>query len=258
MQVRIFSQVVRRSMMAVIAISATCSFFSSQATAQSGGLYTDPATGIGYQKVTRTIERPVTETRMEQVTVHRPQTVLETKPQVRTVYTPVVEYQWEPRVHGRWNPFRSPTVAYHQVPRTHWEQRNDVVEQTTRRTEWVAETREVPRRIVRMERVTEDQLQPIGQVVASQQSQPAASGGSDALASRLRPLAPGERIVSSSSAPRIASNNVGRLTSDPPRRTTGQGGLQPTTLAPSTTVVLGQPLPPVTTRMSNLPLPIFR
>ena len=259
MQVRIFSSVVCRTMM-FIATSATFSLCGGFASAQSGaGYYTNPETGIVYQQVKRTVERPVTETRVEsrQQTVYRPQTVTETKPRVRTVYTPVIEYKWEPRVHGRWNPFRSPTVAYHHVPRTHWEQRNDVVQQTTTRTEWVAETRniDVPQRIVRMEREEKIDYEPVGHVAPQQASPP---GASEALASRLRPLAPNERIATSFSAPRIASSTVGRMTSDPPRRTAGQGGMRTTTLTPSNQVVHGQPLPPSSTGVANLPLPMFR
>ncbi len=257
MPVRIYSQVVCPVMMIIVA-SATATLTCHNAAAQSGaGLYTDPATGIGYQKVMRTINRPVVETRVEEKTVYRPQTVTETTPKVRTVYTPVVEYKLEPRVHGRWNPFRNPTVAYHHVPQAHWEARNEVVQHTSSRTEWVAETRSVPRQFARMETVTEEHYQPLGEVVPSRQAAPPAAN--QALASRLRPLESNERIVSSGSAPRIASNTVGQQTSDAPRRNLGQGGMRTTQLTPSPQIVHGQPLPPTSSGIANLPsLPFLR
>ena len=253
MPVRIFSQVVCPAMM-IIAASATAALSCHNASAQSGGgLYTDPATGIAYQKVMRTVTRPVVETRVEPKTVYRPQTVTECQPKVRTVYTPVVEYKWEPRVHGRWNPFRSPTVAYHNVAKARWEPRNEVVQQTTSRTEWVAETRNVPRNIARMETVTEENFEPLGEVAPLRASPP---GPSQALASRLRPLAANERIVPSGSAPRIASSTVGRTTSDPPRRNLQQGGMRTTTLEPQN--IYSQPLAPATSGIATTPsLPTF-
>ena len=148
MSARIFSRVVCRVTTLAVAATAT-TVLCSTVTAQSGaGYFTDPATGIVYQKVIKTVERPVVETKTQtqDQTVYRPQTVIETKPETRTIYTPVVEYNWEARVEGRWNPFRQPRVAYHHVPNTRWEARNHVVEKTNTRTEWVAEDRtiEVP------------------------------------------------------------------------------------------------------------------
>lgn len=254
MQVRISSQVVSRSMM--IAVAALVASTSCQEALAQAGYYKDPSSGIVYQKVTTTINRPVVEERVEsrKQTVYRPQTVTETRPSTRTVYTPVVEYQWEPRVHGRWNPFRKPTVAYHHVPHARWEQHSDVVEQTTTRTEWVAETRniEVPRKIVRMQTEREENFEPVGQVSPQQATPP---GAAPSIASRLRPLASNERVApiggstiiagSTLSAPQIASSTVGRMTSDPPRRTVSQGGIRTTDLTGQ-----GQVLPPSTGGMT--------
>ena len=90
MPVRIFSQVVCPAMM-IIAASATASLSCQNASAQSGGgLYTDPATGIGYQKVMRTVTRPVVETRIESKTVYRPQTVTECQPKVNPHFVVVI------------------------------------------------------------------------------------------------------------------------------------------------------------------------
>ncbi|TWU43109.1 hypothetical protein Q31b_21460 [Novipirellula aureliae] len=222
------------------------------AAAQTGsGYYTNPETGIVYRQVTKTIERPVVETKVNkrEQTIYRPETVTETKPETRTVYTPVVEYAWEPRMEGRWNPFKPPVVAYHHVPRTRWESRNEVVHRRSSRTQWVAETRtvEVPQQIVRMEREQKIDYEPIGRVASPPTST------ESAIASRLRPLDPNTPITPLANAiaqsptylpPRIAASTVGQMQSDPPRSpsqmgmpasdmSTGSSGGYQSTLPPS-------------------------
>lgn len=274
MKARILSKVVGRELAgAVVAIGSMS--IAATANAQTGpGYFTDPNTGIVYRKVAQTIERPVVETKMEtqEQVVYTPQTVRETKPEERVLYTPVVESTWEPRVTGRWNPFTQPTVSYHHVPRTRWEARTETVQRTQTRTNWVPETRkiDVPKQIVRMERREKVDFEPVGRV-APQATPP--GGVSEAIASRLRPLNNSERIepiggTSSYAAassygypvPRVAATTVGRMTSDPPRRTTGQGGMAATTLMPTPPAVMGQALPPTTGGgVANLPaLPFFR
>ena len=110
-------------------VSLVTSAVASAQAPSGNGLYTDPETGLVYRQVKRTIDRPVTQTRMEKQTqtVLRPETVTESRPSTRTVYTPIVEHSWEPRIHNRWNPFQRPTVAYHHVPRTRWEARSETV-----------------------------------------------------------------------------------------------------------------------------------
>lgn len=232
MHARILSRVVfKLTTLAVFSIVATslCSNASGQS---NSGYFTDPSTGIVYRKSIRTVERPVVETRVEQrqQTVYRPQTITETTPQSRVVYTPVIEYVWEPRVHGRWNPFRTPTVKYHHVPRTHWETRNEVVEHTNTRTEWVPETRTVeePQQVVRMEREEKTNYQVVGRV-STPQTNPSA-GVSTAIASRLRPLDSNTAIASMNAATRIASSDNGRNKT--------QGGMRPNDLYP-----IAPPLP---------------
>ena len=53
----------------------------------------------------------------------------------------------------------------------------------------------------------------------------------------------------------IAASTVGRLTSDPPRRSPSQGGIRPTDLYPSNGTTYGQALPPVSggTGIANMP-----
>jgi hypothetical protein len=265
---RIFSR-------AAIASFIAASFISSSATAQEAtnqDFYTDPATGVVYRKVMRTIERPVAETKVEtqNQTVYRPQTITETKPSMRTVYVPVVEHNWETRIHGRWNPFQQPTVAYHHVPTTRWEPRSETIQQTQVRTEWVAENRpvEVPRQIVRMEREQKVDFEPVGRVAPPTASHPNAD-----IAARLRPLdanqriepiggmgaAPMNAIASTYAAPRIAASTIGRMTSDPPQRSLSQAGLRAQELVPSSGTVHSQALPPAAGTGIAMPsLPMFR
>ena len=228
MSTRIFSWVVGRALPATAAMV----MFAGVCTAQNTGYYTDEATGIVYRQVTKTVEKPVVETKIEtrEQTVYRPQTVTETKPEARTVYTPVLEYKWEPRLEGRWNPFRQPTVAYHHVPTTRWEARAEVVNRTNMRTEWVAEKRtvDVPQRLVRMEREQKVEYEPVARVAPKQDP------ASTAIAARLKPLdsnTPIQPLATSApvvayQAPRIAASSVGRLASDPPRRSSSQTGMR--------------------------------
>lgn len=214
----------------------------------ASGYYTNPDTGIVYRKVTRTVETPVTETRMQKQTqtVYKPQTVTETRPVSRTVYTPIIENRWEPRVHGRWNPFVQPTIQYHAVPQTHWTSRQETIQSTQTKTQWVPENRtvEIPTQLTRIERQQKVDFEPVGKVA------PPAAAVDSAIASRLRPLAPGTKVdpvggpLGSPAAaiamappvyqpPQIAASTVGRLTSDPPRRTLSQGGLRANELVPA-------------------------
>lgn len=165
---------------------------ASTSTAQAQdqpGYYTDPSTNIVYRQVTRTVERPVVDTKIEtqEQTVFRPQTVQETRPETQTVLVPVTQYELESHVEGRWNPFRQPTVAYRSVPKTRWEARSHTVNRTATRTEWVPEKRtvEVPHRIVRMEREQKVDYEVVGRVAPPQADPNTAAA---AIASRLRPL----------------------------------------------------------------------
>ena len=272
MQGRIFSQVARgqrigKRVFLSVAV-ATCilnATYCLNARGQDQPFHTDPATGYVYRKVMKTVERPVVETTIQtkQETVLRPQTVTETKPHTRTVYTPVTQFYWEPRLEGRWNPFRQPTVAYRHVPRTHWEARSEVVNQTTRRTEWVAEhrTREVPTRLTRIERKQEVDYELVGRVAPRQQAAP--SSNAEAIASRLRPLdentrvQPMGRATPSTSIAQTTIGGVGRLASDPPRRAPGQASIPATELYPAAPAGYGQPLPTPSAGIATLPASPF-
>ena len=256
MTTRIFSSVVVRALTFSL-LTTTISVFSSNASGQgNSGYLTDPATGIVYRKVTKTIETPVVETqvRTSEQTVFRPQTITETRPHTRTVYSPVLEYKWEPRLYGRWNPFRPPTVGYQHVPHTTWEARNEVVHRTNTRTEWVAEKRtvEVPTRIVKMQREQKVDFEPVGRV---NQENLGPSAANDALASRLRPLENPSAIEPFGyNAPRVASTTV-TSSYGGSGRSSSQEGMPPTQLAPSTP---GPVTMPAGTGVATRPLPIYR
>lgn len=247
MHARIFSRVVFKLTTLAFAVITTTSLCPTASGQGGAGFYTDPDTGIVYQKVIQTVERPVVETRISQreQTVYRPQMITETTPQKRIVYSPVVEYVWEPRVHGRWNIFKRPTVKYHHVARTQWETREEVIERTNTRTEWVAEKRtiEVPQQVVRMEREERTNFKVVSRPMPTLQSNPDVSA---AIASRLRPIDSNPSIVPMNGSTRIASRNK------------IQGGLQPTNLAPS-----APPLMPSTSTTGSViasgpTAPIFR
>ena len=262
MTTRIFSSAIRGALS--LAVAAVCGV--SAHGENRPGHFTDPETGIIYRQVTRTVERPVVETRMEtrEHTVYRPQTVKETRPETKTYYTPVTEYELKPHLQGRWNPFRQPTIAYKQVAKTHWEARNQTVNRTQTRTEWVEEKRkvEVPHRVVRMQREQKVDYEVIGRAG----SQPAAPNSpSSAFASRLKPLDSSTPIVpmnrvaavpptsATVGSPPITSSTLGKMTSDPPRRSTSQGGMRTTELYPSAPTGYGRALPPVNSGMATLP-----
>ena len=206
------------------------------ATAQnSPGFFTDPATGIVYRKVTRTIERPVVETKMtqRQQTVYKPKTVTESRPTTRRTYMPVTQHRWVPKVEGRWNPFVQPRVAYHHVPETHWQAKDEVVAETKTEVKWESETQtvNVPQQTMRMAREEKIDFEPVGRV-APQLAQPPASSVSPAIASRLRPLS-----SSSNVQPMQASGgsvaNMADLAKRKHSRTNLQAGMRATELMPS-------------------------
>ncbi|MCC9599336.1 hypothetical protein LOC67_02100 [Stieleria sp. JC731] len=187
----------------------------------------DPKTGDIYRETTRQVVRPVVDERIETQTHYVPQTVKETRPEYRTSYSPVTQIKWMPYVEGRWNPFRTPTVAYRQVPITHWEARSEVVDRTTYRTQYVAEKRDVPHRITRYETNYEKDLQLVQR-------------GQDRIhsdvASRLVPMNSSSTIsnpIPSTSQTMVASNQVGRTTSAQPLRNSNQSGMRTKVLMPT-------------------------
>lgn len=214
---------------------------------------TDPATGIIYRKVHRTIERPVVQTEMkpQESTIYRPETVVEVTPETRTVYTPVVSYGWEPRVRGRWNPFVQPTLQYEQVPRTHWEARSETVERRQTRTNWVTERRrvDVPQQVVKIQREEKVDYEAVGRVAPQQAMPPnSAQSAEAALAARLRPIDAATPIapfsaIGSTNYPMVASQTL------PPypgsSRSSEQTGMRAIDLTAGSYGGYATPLPPV-------------
>ena len=86
--------------------------------------------GVTYRETRRTVQRPVSETRMEQTTrtVYRQECTSELRKTSRTWWTPVTEYCCQPYLVGRWNPFVVPYYSYRYVPRTRWCQRTEQVD----------------------------------------------------------------------------------------------------------------------------------
>jgi hypothetical protein len=219
-------------------VSCTCTL------AQEGsGYYTDPATGVVYRKVQRTIERPIVETQMrtQESTVYRPETVVTSRPESRTVYNPVVSYGWEPKMTNRWNPFSQPTIVYQHTPRTHWEARTETIDRREAVTNWVAETRkvDVPQQIVRIQREEKVDYEPVGKVGSPSQATPPNSTEA-AIAARLRPMDAGTRIdplypTTSTSGAYAASDAF---------RNPSQSGMRANELAPTPPPSYSMPLSP--------------
>jgi hypothetical protein len=260
MQLRAFSSLISLSSCTLIVslISGTMDTANHSCFAQdSSGYYTDPATGVVYRKVQRTIERPVVETQVQtqESTVYRPETVVSSRPETRTVYTPVVSYGWEPRLTNRWNPFSQPTVVYQHLPRTHWEARSETVNRQEVQTNWVAERRkvDVPQQIVRIQREEKTDYEPVGKVASPTQATPPNSAES-AIAARLRPMDGNTRIE-----PLYGTTQpIATVASTQPRNEY-QRGMRANELYPNQTPAYGTPLPPVSTGVAGLPLaPVWR
>ncbi len=254
---RILSKVVYQ-LIALVTAATSITSLTAEAPAQTG-FFTDPQTGIVYRKISRTIEKPVVETKLSQKSevVYRPHTVTETKPENRTVMTPVIEYKWKPKLTGRWNPFRPPSIRYEKVPLTTWEARTEVVHRTKTTTEWIAENRtlEIPTKTVRTSREHSVAYEPVGRLSPS--NLPAN------VAARLQPLdgntpfqnlEPPRLAVTTFAPPRIASSTISTVNSGVHTRSSTQGGMTAQELVPG-----GTSGPNNTTGIANQrPLPMFR
>lgn len=156
----------------------------------AAGFFADPATGIVYRQVRRTVERPVLEAELEkrEATVYRPEVVVEVRPETRPVREPVVSYFWEPRVINRWNPFSKPTVRYEHVPKTRWESRDETVQHRETKTVWVPESRqiEVPKSTLKIRREALLDYEAVGRLPPEPGYDTATL--SQAVATRLKPI----------------------------------------------------------------------
>jgi hypothetical protein len=110
--------------------------------------------GITYRETSRTVRRPISETRYRERerTVYREEVETESRDLYRTVHVPVTEYRWKTRWLGRWNPFVQPVPVYHLEPTTTWEPRTEVVTVPITRRTFVPENRteKVPVTVRRM------------------------------------------------------------------------------------------------------------
>ncbi|MEM9643472.1 MAG: hypothetical protein AAF989_00650 [Planctomycetota bacterium] len=257
-------------------LATTNPLTASAQSANGAGMQVDPQTGTAYVAVRETVATPVVETRMvdRRQTTYTPRTVTETRPTTRTTFYPKTQTVLEPYVANAWNPFVRNSIAYRFVPRTHWQAQTDVVQQTTTRTEYVAETKttKVPETVHRIEQRERIRHEPVGTV---RSVQPSVSPDQAALAARLRPIGSDQRVVPlgqspavaarTTSSPRIASTSVAGTSRFAGNQTYsslpyGQGGERATELVPRSNVY-GQPLPPATSGLNVAglpPLPIFR
>ncbi|TWU02032.1 hypothetical protein [Neorhodopirellula pilleata] len=218
--------------------------FQPLSAQESPGFYTDPATGIVYRQIMRTIEKPVVETKIEQrqQTVYKPKTVTETRPTTRRMYIPVTQNRWVPKVENRWNPFVAPRVAYHHVPETTWQVRDEVIAETKTHVQWEPETQtvSVPQQSLRMDRQQQVDFEPVGRVAPNAMPQtlgPAAAGSvpnvPPEIAARLRPLAANSPIQPIRSGTSIGGvSSVASLASGESPRSSLQTGLRATELVP--------------------------
>lgn len=221
----------------------------------------DPETGDRYRQYTQRYQRPVVDERIErqESLVYRPETVKETRPEYRTSYLPITQMKWMPYVENRWNPFRQPRVAYRQVPETHWEARNEVINRTTMQTRWIPEKRtiEIPHRVVRYETVE----QPVVELAARAMPQPRLGPNvSPQIAARLRPISQSNPAgFSSAPTTAIATNNVGRSGRDDSHRDSMQRGMQTNVLQRSSGLGSPLPMPGSNANIATSPsLPIYR
>ncbi|MEM6981072.1 MAG: hypothetical protein AAF539_15535 [Planctomycetota bacterium] len=263
---RILCQVYRTRCHYFICLVATTLFGSGLSAPvadaeDAASFYTDPATGIVYRKVFRTVERPVVETKMtrQEQTVYTPETVTRAKPEIRRTYQPVTQFSWQPRIEGRWNPFRQPRVAYHHVPETRWQARDEIVTRNEVRTQWKAEKRfaDVPETTTRISRQEVVDFEPVGRVAPA--PVPGTTLGTSSLAavqpnlspeiaSRLRPLSSGE-VVQPGSAGYASTQTLAtrqRIRSDL------ESGMRPTDLVPRSGGYVAPPT--VATGVAGLPV----
>jgi hypothetical protein len=117
--------------------------------------------GVTYRETRQVVRRPVCETqfRPSTQTVYREEWTTELRSTQRTWWSPVTDYRCEAYWVGRWNPLVEPYLAYRSVPRTHWEQRTEVVQVPITCRRLVPETRSVQvpvatRRMVEEEVIT--------------------------------------------------------------------------------------------------------
>ena len=110
--------------------------------------------GIKYHETTRTIQRPITETRYEdqEYTAYNDRYTTEMQEVPRTYQVAVTQNQWVPGYQRTWNVFAPPVLSYRLMPVTRYETRTEVVKIPVTRHE------SIPTRQVRKVPVTKTHL----------------------------------------------------------------------------------------------------
>ena len=85
--------------------------------------------GIKYQEYTRTVQRPITETRYEdqEYTAYNDRYTTEMQEVQRTYQVAVTQNQWVPGYQRTWNVFAPPVLSYRLMPVTRYENRTETV-----------------------------------------------------------------------------------------------------------------------------------
>ena len=158
--------------------------------------------GVTYRETRAVVRRPVSQTRVEQreQTVYRPRYSTDMRHTTQSVYTPVTQFYWEARWHGWWNPFQEPYVAYHAVPYTSWQARQQSVRVPVTGRELVPEKQTVRVPVTTLRFVEKEEV--------------------SRVAIRPRPASPPRTVRQTRDGP---IGGIARLEGDPPRYGTAVG-----------------------------------
>ncbi len=163
--------------------------------------------GVTYRETSAAVNQPANDVQYRDLrqTRYSDRYTTEMRNVVRSNYVPVTRYVWQPRWHGQWNIFQGPHLAYHLVPQTSWEVRQQTVQVPTTRRVIVPESRTV--RVPQTNLRSEDRVQvtrvPIGPAAphfGAGTTQTSMTGRQD------------QRVE-----PREVYGGVARLDGDPPR-----------------------------------------
>jgi hypothetical protein len=97
--------------------------------------------GVTYRVTTRTVKRPILETKIQaqERTIYRQKVTTELQTVNRSYPVQTTRYQWMPVWQKSWNPFSPPYLVYRQVAVTDWETRQETVQIPVTKTEMVPE-----------------------------------------------------------------------------------------------------------------------
>ena len=165
--------------------------------------------GVTYRETRTVVKQPVNDVQYRdlQHTFYRDRYTTEMRDVVRNRYVPITRYVWQPRWHGQWNILQGPHLAYHLVPYTNWEIRQQTIRVPTTRHEIIPETHtvRVPQTNLRYEDRVQITRVPVG---------PSAPHFSSATAQHSTPLF---RLPTQNAGQREVYGGIARLDEDPPR-----------------------------------------